>query len=129
MGCLFFQVNECSRREKQAKEYYVLGATGKIAEIMLFYFPHHEKERIKRKIKLKLLFNEPARGKDIVTKREYAEIQFLPQEYSSPVPITIYNGRIVTLIWTEPLAIVVENKEVTNTYQKYFKLLWKTSIE
>lgn len=114
---------------RKTKKYYVLGATGKIAEIMQFYFPHHEKERIKKRIKLKLLFNESARGKDIATKRDYAEIRFLPSEYSSPVPITIYNNRIVTLIWTEPLAIVVDNKEVANTYQQYFDLLWRISKE
>lgn len=114
---------------RKTRKYYILGATGKIAEIMQFYFPHHEKERIKKRIKLKLLFNESARGKDIATKRECAEIRFLPPEYSSPVPTTIYNNRIVTLIWTEPFAIVVENKEVADTYQKYFDLLWKISKE
>lgn len=114
---------------RKAKEYYVLGATGKIAEIMQFYFPHHEKERIKKKIKLKLLFNESARGKDLTSKREYAEIRFLPQEYSSPIPTIICNNKIVTLIWTEPLAIIVENKEVAATYQKYFDLLWEISKE
>lgn len=112
---------------RKTKEYYVLGATGKIAEIMQFYFPHHEKERIKKRIKLKLLFNESARKKIIATKREYAEIRFLPPEYSSPVPTTIYNNRVVTLVWTEPLAIVVENKEVADTYREYFNLLWKIS--
>jgi len=112
---------------RKTKEYSVLGATGKIAEIMQFYFPHHEKERIKKKIKLKLLFNESARTKDTATKREYAKIRFLPSEYSSPVPTTIYNNRVVTLIWTEPLAIVVENKEVAVTYRKYFDLLWEIS--
>jgi len=114
---------------KKVKEYYVLGATGRIAEIMQFYFPHHEKERIKKRIKLKLLFNESARTKDIATKREYAEIRFLPPEYFSPVPTTIYNNRVITLIWAEPLAIVVDNKEVASTYRKYFDLLWKISKE
>lgn len=112
---------------KKAREYYVLGATGKIAEIMQFYFPHHERERIKKKIRLRLLFNESARGKEIAREREYAEIRFLPPEYSSPIPTTIYNNKVVTLVWTEPLAIVVENKEVANTYQKYFNLLWQIS--
>ncbi len=112
---------------RKTRKYYVLGATGKIAEIMQFYFPHHEKERIKKKIRLKLLFNESARKKDIATKREFAEIRFLPSEYSSPIPITIYNNKIVTLIWTEPLGIVVENNQVAETYKKYFELLWKIS--
>lgn len=112
---------------KEAKEYHVLGATGKIAEIMQFYFPQHEKERIKKKIKLKLLFNESVKNKGIATKRKYAEIRFLPYEYFSPIPIVVYNNKIVTLIWTEPLAIIVKNREVAETYRKYFNLLWKIS--
>lgn len=114
---------------KRVKEYYVLGATGKIAEILRYYFPQHEKQREKNKIRLKLLFNEAARGKDIATKRRFAEIRFLPSKFSSPIPTTIYDNRIVILIWTEPLAIVIENKDITDTYKRYFDLLWGISKE
>lgn len=114
---------------KRVKEYYILGATGKIAEILKYYFPQHEKQRIKSKIRLKLLFNETARGKDIAEKRRFVEIRFLPSEFSSPIPTTIYNDRVIILVWTEPLAIVIENREVTETYKKYFDLLWGISKE
>lgn len=112
---------------RKVKEYYVLGATGKIAEMLKYYFPQHERQRVKKKVKLKLLFNKSLRKKEIATKRKFAEIRFLPKEFSSPIPTTIYENRIVILIWTEPLAIVIENKEVTNTYKKYFDLLWNIS--
>ena len=102
---------------KRAGEYHVLGATGKIAEMLKYYFPQHERQRIKNKIRLKLLFNESTRGKDIAEKRRFAQIRFLPSRFSSPIPTTIYGNRIVILVWTEPLAIVIEIREVTDTYK------------
>ena len=105
------------------KEYYVLGATGQIAKYLQYYFPGHEKQRIKKGIKLKLLFNEELRGQEI-TKRELAEIRFLPKSYSSPIPTTIYGNRVVILVWKTPAAIIIEDKEIANTYKNYFNLLW-----
>lgn len=109
---------------RTAKEYYVLGATGQIAEFLQYYFPAHETQRVKKKIKLKLLFNVSLKGTKI-TRRKFAEIRFLPEKFSSPIPTTIYNNKVVILIWTEPLAIVIKNKEVADTYKSYFKLLWE----
>lgn len=78
----------------------------------------------KRGIKLKLLFNEELKGKEI-TKRELAEIRFLPGGYSRPIPTTIYGNRVVILVWKTPAAIVIEDNEIANTYKNYFNLLWK----
>lgn len=110
---------------KNAKEYFVLGASGTIAEKLEYYFPQHENQRIKKKISLRLLFNKAVKNKKIAKKRSFSEIKFLPKEFSSPIPTTIYNDIVIILVWTEPLAIVIENKEVSNTYKKYFNLLWK----
>lgn len=112
---------------KKAKQYYVLGATGKISEFLRFYYPHHEKDRIKKKIKLKILFNDELRNKEITLHRTYGEVQFLPKIYISNTPTLIYNDRVAILIWSEPLAIVIESKEIADTYRNYFKLLWAMS--
>ncbi|MEK6825670.1 MAG: helix-turn-helix domain-containing protein [Nanoarchaeota archaeon] len=110
---------------RNAKEYYLLGGTGKIAEILEFYFLHHEKERIQKKIKLRALFNSSMKNLPIATQRKFFEARFLPDQFSSPIPILIYNNKVVSIIWSEPLAIVIENKEVAQTYSQYFELLWK----
>ncbi len=111
---------------RTTKEYYVLGATGQIADHLRYYFPGHEKERIKKRIKLKLLFNKHLKGK-VITKRKFAEIRYLPGKYTSPIPTTIYNNKVIILVWTTPSAIVIENKEIAQTYKSYFNLLWDIS--
>jgi HTH-type transcriptional regulator, sugar sensing transcriptional regulator len=112
---------------RNAKQYLVLGGTGKISEILLYYFPHHETDRIKNKISLKILFNKELKGKEITGHRKYAEIKFLPAMHTIPMPAIIYNNRVVMVLWTEPLAIVIDSKEVADTYKEYFKLLWGIS--
>lgn len=112
---------------RETKEILVLGATGKIAQVMPYYFPGFEKKRIKSKIKLKLLFNASLKDKKI-TKREVAQVRFLPKSYSSPIPTLVYKDKVVILIWKAPSAIVIEDKEIAQTYRKYFNLLWKISI-
>lgn len=108
---------------ESVKEYRVLGATGQVATQLEYFFPKHEKQRIKRNIKLKLLFNEELRGKNI-TKRKLAEVRFLSKEHSSPIPTIIYNNKVVILVWKTPSAIVIEDEEIFNTYKNYFDLLW-----
>ncbi len=111
---------------RTVKEYYVLGATGKIAEELEFYFPHHEKERIKRKIKVKLLFNSELKGKSI-TRRDFAEIRYLPPEHKAPVPITMYEDKVAILVWRTPSAILIKERDIAKTYKDYFNFLWQIS--
>lgn len=109
---------------KNAKQYYVLGATGKISEFLRFYYPHHEKDRIKKKIKLKILFNDSQRNKEITLHRTYADVRFLPKKYTSFTPTLIYNNKVAIILWSELSVIIIENKEIANTYKQYFALLW-----
>lgn len=113
---------------KKAKEYYLMGGTGKIADVLRYYFPNHERARIKKKIKLIALFNESLRKDKSLTERRFAKVRFLPSAYSSPIPTLIYGNRLVILVWNEPLAIVIENKEIKESYLNYFNMLWKLSL-
>lgn len=112
---------------RSTKSYSILGATGTITQALEFYFPHHEKERVKQKISLKIIFNSQLKGKEISQGRAFCSMRFLPESYSSPVPILLFNDKVVTLIWDELSAVVVENKKVAEAYRKYFELLWKLS--
>ena len=103
----------------------IFGATGRAQEHLKYYFPGHHKRRLKIGIKLYEIYNQELRGKDI-TKHELAEIRFLPKEFSSPATVAIYGDNVAIFLYSEePLAIVIKNKEISQGFKNYFRLLWK----
>ena len=57
------------------------------------------------------------------------ETKFLPKEYSSPAVINIYGDKVVNVLWKEdnPICFMIINKDIADSYRKWFKLLWKTA--
>ena len=55
-----------------------------------------------------------------------ADIKYLPEKYSNPVSVNVYDDKTAIILWaTEPLAIVIKNKEIANAYKTYFELMWR----
>lgn len=108
----------------KAREILVLGATLNHEEIIKYYFPHFDRRRIEKKIRLKMLFYEGARNK--IKKYTFCQTKFLPNEYESHTTIYMYNNKVAIILWSEnPLAILISQKEIADGYIKYFNLLWK----
>jgi len=103
------------------KEVLILGASHSAFEVLPFYFKWYDIDRKKKKIKTKIIASEKL-GKKI----PLAEIRYLPQKYASPLSINIYKDKVAIILWKkEPLAIVIKNKEIANSYKKYFEMTWK----
>jgi sugar-specific transcriptional regulator TrmB len=114
---------------KQATgEHMLIGAISREDRVMPIFFEKWNKERIKKKIKLRFLHKEEARGSYMV-KLKFQETKYLPPNISNPAVINIYGDRVVNVIWkgNYPLCFVMINKDVADAYKKYFELLWKTA--
>ncbi|MBS3108779.1 hypothetical protein J4409_02810 [Candidatus Woesearchaeota archaeon] len=104
-----------------AKEILILGASTKAYEILQFYFKWYDKTRKQKKIKARII----AQDKNI-KKLPFAEIRYLPKKYSNPVSVNIYSDKTAIILWaSQPLAILIKNKEIAEGYKNYFELLWK----
>ena len=54
------------------------------------------------------------------------EVKSLPKEFSTPSSTQIYGNKILITIWEPTLvAILINSKEVADSYRKHFELLWK----
>jgi len=105
------------------KEILILGASKEAFEILPFYFKWYDIERVKKKIKVKIIASE-----DLGKKIPLAEIKYLKREYITPMAINIYKGKTAIILWKkEPLAIVIKNKDISDSYKKYFELIWKSA--
>ena len=106
-----------------AKEILILGASPKAYETLQFYFKWYDQTRKERKIKARII------AQDRNIKRvPLAEIRYLPEKYSNPVSVNIYGDKVAIILWaSQPLAIVIKNREVSEGYKNYFELMWQIS--
>ncbi len=105
----------------ESKEILILGASSEAFEILPFYFKWYDKDRVKRRIKTRIIankrFNKPI---------PLSEIRYLPEKYANPLAINIWNDKVAIILWkAPPLAIVIKQQEIADSYKKYFELIWK----
>jgi sugar-specific transcriptional regulator TrmB len=111
------------------KDILILGASVSANDILKTYLPHYEKERKKKKINVKIIFDESVKDSPYVRSIPLSEIRYIPKEYSSPAAINIYGDFVAIILWSEePVAILIKNKDIADGYRNYFSLLWKTAV-
>lgn len=105
------------------KEILILGASQSAFEVLPFYFKWYDKDRIKNKIKVRIIASEKL-GKKI----PYSEIKYFPQKYANPLAINIYGNKVAIILWKkDPISIVIKQQEIADSYKKYFELMWRAS--
>lgn len=114
------------------KEFYTFGSSGTSFDIMPYYALHWHIKRIKKKIKGKMIYNDTKETRNRLKKYaetlKLIEYKFLPIKYASPTVFIIYNNKLIMIYWTkEPVAIVIESKEIVENQKQYFKQLWQYS--
>lgn len=113
---------------KDSGEYVDFGVSGKFREIMGAYWDSWQKRKKKYHIKSKVIFNEEVKEKNPeLLKDYYGEARYHPKEYSSITDTIIYNDTVILITWTAkpPIAVVIQNKENSESYKNQFKLMWK----
>ena len=103
------------------KEILILGASPKAYEVLKFYFKWYDKKRKSKKINARIIASSKK-----LTNITLSEIRYLPEKYSNPVSVNIYDDKTAIILWaTQPLAIVIKNKEISEGYKNYFELMWR----
>jgi len=109
------------------KEYCTFGAGIPIIEILGPFYYQFQKMKRSLGIRARILVSEKVRN----TKTQrmiYGEYKFLPRAFEGPANTLIYGNKLAIIIWTEePTAFVLESKEATEVYKKYFEVLWKSA--
>lgn len=91
--------------------------------------PHFHKERIKRKIPMKHIYNHNAKARiRYLNTLPYVEAKYLPARFDSQVSTNICGDEVVLVLWSNPpLTIKIKNVRIADSYKKYFELLWKAA--
>jgi sugar-specific transcriptional regulator TrmB len=109
------------------KEYFVIGANyGQDYSGAREFFRHYHRERVKKKVKVKMLANFEVKG--ILEEATYknADIRYLPQYFVSNMQITFFNDKVLFTIWeSTPITLLLESEEAVKSFKSYFETLWK----
>lgn len=108
------------------KEYLAFGSSGKILEVMKHDFVLFQKRKKELKIKSKVIESENARKNREFIKVSHAYFKYLPEEFSMPTTFIIYGINVAIITWGEiPIASVITSEQVSDSFKRYFELLWK----
>jgi HTH-type transcriptional regulator, sugar sensing transcriptional regulator len=108
----------------------VLGAPKIANEKWEAWFLDFHKKRRSKKVKMKIIYNSNAKeyGK-IRKKMPLTEVKYLPNKLVSPNWIDIFPEAVLFIIVLKtPIAFVVRDKELANSFRSYFEIMWKNSI-
>ena len=110
---------------EKAKTICIWGSSIKAAECLPFYFPHHDKIRIEKNIKAKLIFNESDRKEKHVKSIPLAEIRFVPENVKSDTAVIIYDKNVLVVAWKlNPIGILIRESVIAQGFQSYFDFMW-----
>ena len=111
---------------KKNDGYYVFGARSGATEAQrIFLLKYHEK-RIAKGIKLKILFSKDIRNITQPYKQmKFTEVRCMNSGLMSPTQTMIVKDKTIIILWKEnPMGIIIDNKEIAESYKKYFWFLW-----
>ncbi len=104
------------------------GATKGLPFFLPTYFKIWDSQRIKFKIHLKIITSEKI--KKTIPKKKLQEIRYLEKQFDNFSSTLIYENKMAIFMWTEdPFAILIESKEISDSYKNYFYSLWKIAKE
>ncbi|MBI2549500.1 hypothetical protein HYW21_09230 [Candidatus Woesearchaeota archaeon] len=116
---------------KASDHYFVLGAQyGEEMPGVRAFFHNYHTQRIKKKIKVKMLANFGTRDNLEPPTFVYADVRFLPEYLVPKMTVVFYRNKTFIFFLTKnPQGFLLESEEVTKSFKIYFETLWKMSTK
>ena len=112
---------------KTKADYDKFGAGEKFKDLLAYYYSRYQELKVENKIHCRAIYSENERHEKFV-KEFVGEVRFLPKAFINPLTTIIYEWKVAIIIWKEnPFGIVINSKEVAESYKYYFELLWTNS--
>jgi sugar-specific transcriptional regulator TrmB len=105
---------------------FVLGGTGKSIDILKYEAPHIAKDLIKKKINVKILAESKAKQYSLEKEPYKYEVKYLPKDYNIKATTMIWGNYVsIHMLYEKPFIVIIEDKEMAESYRNLFKLLWR----
>jgi sugar-specific transcriptional regulator TrmB len=121
-------MNDILRCEKNVFRAY--GSSRSSYAVMPAFMDDWHKERIKKKIVMRILYNKTKEAKERIKASprslKLTEFKFMPIELEFPNATLIYANKVVLQSWTkEPFAVMIEDEGMAENQRRYFEQMWK----
>ena len=108
------------------KEILVNASSSQVSEILKWYFPQYDRKRKEKNIKVRMLFDKEYKRNKELKSIPLCKIKFIEEFNKSPTSQYIYGNNIAIIVWSQtPIAILIKQKEIADTFRNSFELLWK----
>ncbi|MFC1753975.1 TrmB family transcriptional regulator [Thermoproteota archaeon] len=113
---------------KENQDMYALGAKGHIFEELKYFMPNFEKQRIKKRLKWICLWDKKEQMKKIIN-RPLFEGKALPKGFDTNGVVNVSGNKTAIVLWKEkhPSGFLIDNKDIADSFRKWFKLLMQAS--
>jgi DNA-binding MarR family transcriptional regulator len=111
--------------------YVVIGAPKASVDIMgEAFWLNFNLRRIEKKVHVRMIFNNSLREYSKQVKHKLTEIRFMEQDSEPLTETHIWPGHVGIVVWSEePVAFIIEDKEVEKSYREFFEKLWREAKE
>lgn len=112
------------------KEFLCFGSTGISPGIIPYELSRFHKERIKRKINWRVIYNDDKLGRkrgEEVSKWKYSQVEYM--EKTSPTTTYCYGSKVAIVLWIKErlLAIMIEDEIIARSFKEFFEVLWNVA--
>jgi len=121
----------------EEREIFVIGASRKTQEVLPFFIEKWHKERIKKGIEVRIIYNDVLEVRKELQKPNVKKIlgvkknwryKFLKTDYLSPIMTVIFGNKVALINWiNNPSGILIQDKDIAETYKQYMLNLWKVA--
>ena len=110
------------------KPMYAFGIPKIVPKVVAPFISTFHKERIKRKIIFKHIYNEDAKERiEYLNSLDYTEAAYLPEEFNTPVSTIICGPETLIIKWQPVTFIRIIDEKLAETYQNYCEQLLKAA--
>ncbi len=104
---------------------YLFGSGWGFKEFFPHYFEIYHSRLERNKIKVKVLLSKGVKKTDLKLPKLY-DARYLPLDMLFPSSTAVYEDKVLMIMWSShPIAILIRGKEVSDSYKKYFEVLWE----
>jgi HTH-type transcriptional regulator, sugar sensing transcriptional regulator len=122
-------LNNLLDKQEKNEEYFVFSIVD-VPEKFEKHLNNLYKRLTKGNTKIRIIFSKKVQ-KEIVQKysnKKLIQARSLPKEFSSPTVFNIYKNKTAIIVWaTEPIAILIKNQEIANSFKNYFEIIWNAA--
>lgn len=103
-----------------------IGAGGQVGDRLWDYFKEEYEPRAIAKGHKWIGVAWPEVRKNRIVKSPISNFRYFSTGIRPPNVVWIYGDKVVNVLWTKkPIALMVENKALNESYRQYFKTIWK----